>query len=177
MQMRRQLDGLHVRSLSRKAATGFLDLGHARIKCALGRSGRKAIKREGDGATPIGEFCVLSVFFRNDRTRRPSTSLPVRILGRNDGWCDASGDRNYNRRVILPYSASAETMWRNDRLYDLVGVLNYNIHPRMQGRGSAIFFHLVRDGYQPTEGCIAVSAKDAGYLMRVIGPRTKICIR
>ena len=45
-------------------------------------------------------------------------------------------------------------------LYDLVLVLGYNDRPRIKGKGSAIFVHLARAGYTPTEGCIAFSRRD-----------------
>ena len=57
----------------------------------------------------------------------------------------------------LPYPASAERLWREDALYDLVVVLDYNERPRVRGRGSAIFMHVARPGYAPTEGCIALA--------------------
>ena len=53
--------------------------------------------------------------------------------------------------------ASHEGLWREDRLYDVLIVLGYNDVPRSQGKGSAIFMHLARPNYQPTEGCVAVS--------------------
>ena len=58
----------------------------------------------------------------------------VRIIARNDGWCDDPGDRNYNRPVSLPYRASHEELWRNDHLYDVVVVLAHNDRPRVSGR-------------------------------------------
>ena len=65
--------------------------------------------------------------------------------------------RNYNRPVRLPYAASHERLRRDDRLYDICVVLDWNVRQRRRNLGSAIFLHLARPGYQPTEGCIAVS--------------------
>ncbi|MBK5199705.1 MAG: L,D-transpeptidase catalytic domain protein, partial [Methyloceanibacter sp.] len=53
-----------------------------------------------------------------------------------------------------------EGLKRADHLYDLVLVLGYNDRPRVKGRGSAIFVHLARPGYTPTEGCIALTRSD-----------------
>jgi L,D-peptidoglycan transpeptidase YkuD (ErfK/YbiS/YcfS/YnhG family) len=91
---------------------------------------------------------------------RPRTALPLRAIGPRDGWCDDPIDRNYNRPVRLPYVPSTESMMRADPLYDIVFVLGHNDRPRMRGRGSAIFIHVARPGYTPTEGCIAFSMKD-----------------
>ena len=138
------------------AKTGYVHLGPLRFPCALGRGGSRMRKREGDGATPIGRWPVLRVLFRADRLPRPRTALPVQRIVPEDGWCDAPDDRNYNRPVRHPYPASAERLWRQDALYDVVVVLGHNQKPRLRGAGSAIFMHVARPGYLPTEGCIAL---------------------
>jgi L,D-peptidoglycan transpeptidase YkuD (ErfK/YbiS/YcfS/YnhG family) len=124
------------------------------------------MKREGDGATPIGTFAACQAFYRPDKQLRPLSGLPVRPLRKSDGWCDSVNDRNYNRMVSHPYPASAERMWRDDWLYDLVVVLDHNRRPRVRGLGSAIFMHVAPPGYAPTAGCIAVSAP---HLRRILG--------
>jgi L,D-peptidoglycan transpeptidase YkuD (ErfK/YbiS/YcfS/YnhG family) len=48
-------------------------------------------------------------------------------------------------------------MWREDRAYDIVGVLGWNDAPVERGRGSAIFLHLARPDFAPTEGCVALA--------------------
>jgi L,D-peptidoglycan transpeptidase YkuD (ErfK/YbiS/YcfS/YnhG family) len=151
--------------LSLTAARGVLRLGVPDLPCALGRCGRRARKREGDGATPIGRWRVLAVLYRADRMRRPPTAFPARPIKPEDAWCDAPADRNYNRLVRWPYPASAEHLWRSDRLYDMILVLSYNSRPRVRGRGSAIFVHAARPGLTPTEGCIALRR---GHLLRLL---------
>ncbi len=176
MHNRRLPRQLFVRTLSQRASQGFLDLGFTRIPCVLGRSGKRALKREGDGATPLGHFRILSFYFRGDRLSPPLTVLPVKALSRKDGWCDAPGDRNYNRLVCHPYPSSAEHLWRDDHLYDVVGVLDYNFEPRHQGCGSAIFLHIANPERKPTQGCIAVSQHDMKRLLTWLGPKTKFCV-
>lgn len=151
-------------------------VGSHRFPCALGRSGSRAVKREGDGATPLGRFALDRVFYRADHVRRPRTGLGLSPLRERDGWCDAPGDRNYNRLVRHPYPASAECMWREDGLYDLVVVLSYNERPRIKGRGSAIFMHVARAGFRPTEGCIALRRDDLVKLLALVrrGSRVRI---
>ena len=163
-----------IQTLSRRSATGMLICGSLRFRCALGRSGASTRKREGDGASPRGTYAVREIYYRGDKLLRPQAALPLRRLRANDGWCDAVGDRNYNRHVQHPYPASAEKMWRDDGLYDLVLVLGYNDRPRVQGRGSAIFMHVARPGYRPTEGCVALRRPDLEKLLAVIGPNTRI---
>jgi L,D-peptidoglycan transpeptidase YkuD (ErfK/YbiS/YcfS/YnhG family) len=129
-------------------------------QAALGRAGIRALKREGDGGTPLGRFPIRQVLYRADRGTRPRTSLPLHAIRANDGWCDDPSDRNYNRLIKLPSRRSAEGLKRADHLYDLVLVVGFNDRPRIKGKGSAIFLHLARPGLAPTDGCIALTRRD-----------------
>ena len=130
-------------------------MGTLSVPCALGRSGLSVRKREGDGATPIGTFALRGGYYRADRML-PLQGFKLKRLGPSDGWCDAPAHFFYNRHVRHPFAASAEHLWRDDHLYDVVIVIGHNDRPRRRGMGSAIFLHLARDGLQPTEGCIAL---------------------
>lgn len=163
-----------VRSLSLSAQTGHINLGPLIFRCALGRSGRRARKCEGDDATPIGDVIIRRIVYRPDQALRPRSHLPTSPMRRHDGWCDAPGDRNYNRPIKHPYPASAEKLWRHDTLYDIVVVLGYNDQPRHRNRGSAIFMHIAREGLKPTEGCIAMHASDLKRLIAVLRPNSKL---
>jgi L,D-peptidoglycan transpeptidase YkuD (ErfK/YbiS/YcfS/YnhG family) len=149
-----------VRPAPGKRSQGRLILAHGVRPAALGRSGVRALKREGDGGTPLGRFAIRQVLYRADRGPRPRTELPLRAIRDDDGWCDDPADRNYNRLIRLPTRQSAEGLKRADHLYDVVLVLGYNDRPSVRGKGSAIFVHLARPGYSPTEGCIALTRRD-----------------
>ncbi len=166
-----------VTGLSAYQAKGILHLGNLYMPCALGRSGRHVLKREGDGVTPVGSWQFMHAYYRADRITRPQTKLPLQPIRKNDGWCDAPGDRNYNRHVKLPYHVSAESLWRKDHLYDVVIILNHNQQPRIQGLGSAIFMHLARSGYTPTEGCVALNHSDLLLLLHKITSESLIHIQ
>jgi L,D-peptidoglycan transpeptidase YkuD (ErfK/YbiS/YcfS/YnhG family) len=165
-----------VRARSAGSSRGTTLVAGVPLPSGLGRCGRRARKREGDGATPIGTWALVEVLYRADRIGRPRTALPIRALRPDDGWCDASGDRNYNRAVRHPYPASAERLWRQDHVYDLIVVLSHNRLPRVQGMGSAVFIHLARIGYSPTEGCIALSEPDLRRLLANAGRRTRLVV-
>jgi L,D-peptidoglycan transpeptidase YkuD (ErfK/YbiS/YcfS/YnhG family) len=167
---------LRVEALSGTARRGWLVMGWQRLPCALGRAGWRAMKREGDGATPVGCFALRRLYYRPDRLRRPRTGLPVSPLRPEDGWCDAVGDRNYNRKIKHPYPASAERLWRDDGLYDLVVALDHNTRPRVQGAGSAVFLHIARPGYLPTAGCIALARPHLLRLLEAVRRGTAVCI-
>jgi L,D-peptidoglycan transpeptidase YkuD (ErfK/YbiS/YcfS/YnhG family) len=147
--------------------------------CALGRTGviAAADKREGDGKSPLGLWPMRRVLYRPDRGPAPKTALPVQALQPDDGWCDAPADPAYNRPVKLPYPASAEALWRDDHLYDLIVVLAHNDEPPVRGLGSAIFLHLAREGYAPTEGCIALSRPDLEAVLALAETGSALAIR
>ena len=143
------------------------------MRCAIGKAGAIAAadKREGDNRSPIGTWTMREVWYRPDiYPEGPETGLPIRATRPEDGWCDAPGDPNYNRPVTLPYPASAERMWRDDHVYDLVVILGHNDNPPVPGRGSAIFMHLARDGYPGTEGCVALERSDLEAVLAAAGP-------
>ena len=52
----------------------------------------------------------------------------------------------------------------------------WNRGPVVRGRGSAIFLHLARPGFTPTEGCVAIEPAKARRLLERIGSRTRIRI-
>jgi L,D-peptidoglycan transpeptidase YkuD (ErfK/YbiS/YcfS/YnhG family) len=98
------------------------------------------------------------VLYRADRGRAPSCAVPVEPLAPDDGWCDDPTHADYNRMVRLPHPGRHERLWRDDALYDVIGVLGWNDSPVVRGRGSAIFLHVARPDFAPTDGCIALPA-------------------
>lgn len=157
---------------------GYLDIDGRRVRCALGRAGVRpaAEKREGDGASPLGVWPMRRVLYRPDREPAPRTRLPSAALTPQDGWCDAPGDPSYNRPVRLPYPASAEHMWREDRVYDLIVILGHNDDPPVSPMGSAIFLHLIQPDGAPTAGCVAVQRADMLDLLALAQPGDALAI-
>lgn len=176
MSKRRYPQSMRVWSLRPSQHLGQLRLGALTFRCSIGRTGLRALKREGDGASPLGRHGLLSVLYRPDRVPRPRTGLPVRIIRETDGWCDAGGDRNYNRPVRMPYPASAEELWRADGLYDIVVVVDYNVRRRGRGHGSAIFMHVAEAGYGPTAGCVALRRDHLTRLLAALTRRSILAI-
>ncbi|WP_027231023.1 L,D-transpeptidase family protein [Phyllobacterium sp. UNC302MFCol5.2] len=174
---RKRLLVIDVRPRPGHATQGQLIAGGMVLRCALGRGGITAFKREGDGGTPLAQMRLLHGYKRPGKRVQGGLGLKLRALRRNDGWCEVGNDRNYNRHVRIPYGASHETMWREDDLYDVCIVMDWNIRPRLRGRGSAIFFHLARRGYTPTQGCIALSRGDMDRLLPHLSDQTVIRVR
>jgi len=96
--------------------------------------------------------------------------VPFLALRSGWGWCETVGDRNYNRKVTIPYASAHEELKRADHLYDIVIETSHNRKPRIQGRGSAIFLHLARPDYGATAGCIALSLRDMRKVLAFCSP-------
>lgn len=158
-------------TVARVGADGVLWHAGARYRAALGKGGIRAEKMERDEATPAGLLELRRVLFRADRVRRPRAVVPVALMSPSDGWCDDPEDRGYNTFVRLPYPGRHEELWRQDGLYDVVGVLGWNDAPPVKRRGSAIFLHVARPDHGPTEGCIAMALPD---LLEVLSTLTAI---
>ena len=153
-----------------------LDWGAGPRRCAIGPAGIGRKVHEGDGITPLGVFALREVFYRADRVKDIRTVLPLWAITRDDGWCDAPDDPSYNRLVKLPHPASAEAMWREDHLYDIVVVIGFNDDPVTAGAGSAIFLHLTKPDYAPTAGCVALAEDDLLAALEQLQPGDKIRI-
>jgi L,D-peptidoglycan transpeptidase YkuD (ErfK/YbiS/YcfS/YnhG family) len=159
-----------------RKSRGWLFAGPLSVPVALGRTGVKADKREGDGGTPRGTFRLRRLWWRADRMTRPMTHLPVRPIRSADGWCEDPRDRHYNQPIRLKSDYPGDRLKRADHLYDLIIELDHNTRPRIAGRGSAVFVHLARPGFAPTAGCVALQADTLRRLMARIGPRTRIVV-
>ena len=159
-------------------ADGVVEAGPRLSRCALGLNGVIASreKREGDGRSPAGIWPLRRVLYRPDRGPEPATRLPICPLGPGDGWCDDPADAAYNRPVTLPYPASAESLWREDGLYDLLVVLGHNDTPVRPGAGSAIFLHVATPDHAPTLGCVALARADLVALLAIAGPGDALAI-
>jgi L,D-peptidoglycan transpeptidase YkuD (ErfK/YbiS/YcfS/YnhG family) len=146
--------------LAPDGVNGLLRMGRLVFRCAIGRGGARADKAEGDGATPIALLPLRRVLYRADRVAAPACAVAVEPIGPGDGWCDDPAHADYNRPVPLPHPARHERLWREESLYDIVGVLGWNDAPVVKGRGSAIFLHVARADLSPTEGCIALPERE-----------------
>jgi L,D-peptidoglycan transpeptidase YkuD (ErfK/YbiS/YcfS/YnhG family) len=175
------LDHIIVRKIGPSPHDGHLQAGELSFRCALGSTGITNDKREGDGATPLGRFLFRHGYFRHDRLPKPETGLAFTQITALDGWSDDPQDPDYNRFIRHPDNGkraySAEHLWRDDEIYDLIVVIGHNDNPPIPGAGSAIFMHIARPDYSGTEGCVALSQDDLLSLLPLIGPDTTIDIQ
>jgi L,D-peptidoglycan transpeptidase YkuD (ErfK/YbiS/YcfS/YnhG family) len=165
---------LTVQADSSDSALGWAVLGDRRWRCVVGAGGIREDKVEGDGATPVGDFPLRRIYYRNDRLVLPKVALPARPIGEHDGWCDDPRTSSYNRFVRVPNDWSYEKLWREDGLYDLIVVVGYNDDPPEGEWGSAIFLHVARDDMAGTRGCVAFARDDLLELVPLITRETKL---
>ncbi|HTH97638.1 MAG TPA: L,D-transpeptidase family protein [Stellaceae bacterium] len=159
------------------SSAGIARFGTWECRCALGRGGLSRDKHEGDGATPVGSWLLRRLLYRADRfTTPPLTALAAAAIAPDDGWCDDPADAQYNLPVKLPYAGRTERLWRDDDVYDLIVPLGYNDQPPAPGRGSAIFLHLARPDYSPTEGCVALSLADLRRYLAFATPTSRVIV-
>jgi len=174
---RRAVSVIRVRALPGNRTRGVLLAGTRALLVVLGRSGIRANKFEGDGATPRGRFRPVRLWWRADRHPRPMTHLPVRRITPDLVWCEDTADRRYNRPFRRSANEPGDRLWRGDQLYDFVIEIDHNTRPRVAGRGSAVFIHVARPERSPTAGCVALATRDLQRLLGRLGPRTRIAIR
>lgn len=144
------------------------------IPCSIGKTGISAQKREGDGATPVGQHHIAELWYRADRIAAPAPW--ARPIGIGDLWCDASEHADYNHHVTAPFRASHERLRRADPLYDIILTTDWNWPDAQPGRGSAIFLHQWRRPRFGTEGCIAFARKDLIWIARNAVPGTRLIV-
>jgi L,D-peptidoglycan transpeptidase YkuD (ErfK/YbiS/YcfS/YnhG family) len=156
---------------------GYLHWPGGEGRAVVGAAGVSSTKKEGDKATPVGTFPLPFGLYRPDRIQLPDTSLPMTPLRETHAWVDDPNDPKYNQLIELPYPAHVEEMWRADGIYDLLVVVGYNMNPTRPGAGSAIFLHIARPNFAPTEGCIAIERSMLLRLIPLLGTNSTITIR
>ena len=156
--------------------SGYLKYKNLKFRCALGKAGIKKKEKEGDNATPKGIFKITRLYYRPDRIKNIITAVKKIKIKKNIGWCDDPNSHFYNQQISLPNKFGHEKLYRNDNLYDLVLVLNYNTNPIIKNKGSAIFLHITKNSYKKTKGCIALKKKHLIELISQIKKNVKIKI-
>ena len=143
-------------------------------KCAIGKNGITNNKIEGDKSTPSGIYSIKKIYYRRDRLSLPKLDFQMIPISQNFGWCDDICSSYYNKFIEFPFSHSAENLYREDEIYNIVCVINYNTDPIIKNKGSAIFLHIANTDYSGTAGCLALKQDDVIELLKNIDIDTKI---
>ena len=156
--------------------SGYLKYKNLKFRCSLGKAGIGKKKIEGDNITPKGTFKIVNIYFRKDRIKNIISKLKLIKIKRTMGWCDDPTSKKYNQLIKLPTKYHHEKLYRSDKLYDIVIILNYNMNPIVKGKGSAIFLHLSKNLKNKTSGCVGLRKKDMLELIKIIKKSTKVII-
>jgi len=151
-----------------------LRVGGRILPCTFGRGGITRHKREGDGATPVGQHRIVGILYRPDRMARPRDW--AKPIGPYDLWSDDPMDVDYNMMVRAPYPASHERLRRADPMYDLILLTDWNWPYAVKGRGSAIFIHQWRRPGYPTAGCIGLSRHNLRTVAEFVGYGSRLIV-
>ena len=146
-----------------------------KFKCCIGKNGLKKNKTEGDKCTPKGTFKLGTLYYRKDRVNKPKTSLKIKNIKRNMGWCNDSKNKLYNQEIKVNKNIKHEKLFRKDYKYDYLLVINYNTKKIKPNKGSAIFIHLTKN-FKPTAGCITLLQKDFLIITKLINKKSTIKI-
>jgi L,D-peptidoglycan transpeptidase YkuD (ErfK/YbiS/YcfS/YnhG family) len=155
---------------------GYLIFKDLKLRCSLGKNGIANKKKEGDGITPRGIFRLTKVFYREDRVKNIKTKIKKVKIKKNMGWCDDSKSKFYNKLVKIPGKFGHEKLYRKDNIYNIVVVLDYNLNPTIENKGSAIFIHVAKKNYTTTQGCLGLKQNDLIKLIRIVKKNQKIKI-
>ena len=146
-----------------------------KFKCCVGKNGLKKNKTEGDKCTPKGIFKLGKLYYRKDRVKKPITSLIIKKIKRNMGWCNDSKNKLYNQEIKVNKNIKHEKLFRKDYKYDYLLVIEYNTKKIKPNKGSAIFIHLTKN-FKTTAGCIALLEKDFLIMVKLINKKSTIKI-
>ena len=148
-----------------------------KLKCSFGKLGLSRNKKEGDFTTPKGLFKLGLLYYRKDRVKLTKCLIKKKIIKKNMGWCDDSKSKKYNQEISFPFKYNAEKFYRKDNIYDILINIKYNHFPIVKNKGSAIFLHLSKKNYKPTNGCVGIKKKDFLKILPLINRKTKILIK
>ena len=146
-----------------------------KFKCCIGKNGLKKNKIEGDKYTPKGTFKLGTLYYRKDRVKKPITSLKIKKIKKNMGWCNDSKNKFYNKEIKVNKNIKHEKLFRKDYKYNYLLVIEYNTKKIIPNKGSAIFIHLTKN-FRTTAGCIALLQKDFLIITKLINKKSTIKI-
>lgn len=144
------------------------------IPAVLGQRGITLHGHEGGQQSPAGIFYLGRAF--GTQPRPDGVSLPYTQTTAYDYWVDDATSPDYNRWET--WYGNPKSRWKSaERLhipdYEYAAVIEYNTHPIVPGRGSAMFFHVWPgpDGW--TAGCTAVSKDNVLKVLRWLVPTAR----
>jgi L,D-peptidoglycan transpeptidase YkuD (ErfK/YbiS/YcfS/YnhG family) len=136
----------------------------------------RAVRREGDGATPIGVFGIGATMYGN-QPNPGGLHYAYHRLTCGDWWDEDPFSPRYNRFVHVPcattpgFASGSEPLWTETVAYPYFAVIQFNTSPVVSGAlapGSGIFLHRWVGG--ATQGCVALPEAQLLKVLRWLTP-------
>jgi L,D-peptidoglycan transpeptidase YkuD (ErfK/YbiS/YcfS/YnhG family) len=136
----------------------------------------RAVRREGDHATPIGVFGIGPTMYGNNPNPGGLHYAYHRLVC-GDWWDEDPYSPQYNRFVHVRCGATpafaswSEALWTETVAYPYFAVVHFNMNPIVGGPsapGSGIFLHSWVGG--ATEGCVALHETQLLAVLRWLRP-------
>jgi len=165
----------HTLSFWNKGADGVWHMDFSTY-CGYGKRGLiLGIRKEGSGTTPVGAFELTQAF---GIAPDPGAAMPYRQVDDESYWSGEPED--YNQWVQV--KRGTRSMPNSEHLisytvpYQYVMAIGFNMHPVVQGVGSAIFLHCKGEHGWDTAGCVSIEQRRMVQLIRQCRPGTRIII-
>ena len=168
------MPNIYVNSNNKKNIA-YLIFERKKTRCLIGKNGIGRKNREGDLKTPKGVYRISRIYYRKDKFLNLKSAIPVFKLKRNDKWCVDPKSKRYNSYFRKNINCRYESLFRNDKIYDLILVLDYNLDKVKKFKGSAIFLHCIGNK-KFTEGCISIEKDYLRKIIKKLSPRSKVII-
>ena len=168
------MPNIYVNSNNKKNIA-YLIFERKKTRCLIGKNGIGRNNREGDLKTPKGVYRISRIYYRKDKFLNLKSGIPVFKLKRNDKWCVDPKSKRYNSYFRKNINCRYESLFRNDKIYDLILVLDYNLDKVKKFKGSAIFLHCIGNK-KFTEGCISIEKDSLRKIIKKLSPRSKVII-
>ena len=62
----------------------------------------------------------------------PKLDFQTIPINKNSGWCDDIRSTYYNKFIKFPFSYNAEFLYREDDIYNIICVINYNTKDELE---------------------------------------------
>jgi L,D-peptidoglycan transpeptidase YkuD (ErfK/YbiS/YcfS/YnhG family) len=139
------------------------------VKAELGFNGLSDNRHEKDGTTPTGTYGIGTTMYGLGTSLNSRYTYHTLACG---DWWSGEPDATYNQFVQVPCGQrlpNSEALWEQTVAYQHFAVINFNMDPVVQGRGSAIFLHDdTTSGV--TAGCVALPASTLDSVLAWLDP-------
>jgi L,D-peptidoglycan transpeptidase YkuD (ErfK/YbiS/YcfS/YnhG family) len=140
--------------------------------CFVGKNGFSIMRKAGDFTTPVGLFKILYAFGTEDLKLN---NIEYRQIKSTSYYCDDEKSKYYNEWIESDTPIIGEHLIDYPTEYHYGVTLDFNMNPKIKGKGSSIFLHC-NGKNKYTAGCIAIKDVLMYKLLSLIDTKTYILI-